>query len=225
VSNPKLKPPKVDAPGKQDTGIVKRTTADGEHRFWLYVPEDYDANVSHSLLVWLHPPGKNKDDDLETYISVWEEYCIKHHAILVLPISDNDAGWLPGESDFVVEAIQDAAKRYTVDRQRIVAHGLGVGGQMALHLGWTYRDLIRGVATVGAIPTTIKDNLPSQRLAFFLVGGDLDPLTKGITESRDKLQDKRFSVVLRVMPNRGREYLEEAQFRDLQRWLDVLDQQ
>ena len=226
VSNPKIKPPKIEPPaGKPETGIVKRATADGEHKFQVYVPDDYDPNIAHALVVWLHPPGKNKDDDLEGFAALWEDHCAANKIILVMPISENDSGWLPGESDVVVESIQDTMKRYTIDPRRVVAHGLGIGGQMALHLGFSSRDLIRGVAAVGAVTGNIKDNQPAQRLAFFLATGEIDPLAKSIIESRTKLVEKKYSAYYLEMPNRGREYLESAQLQQLVRWIEMLDKQ
>lgn len=225
TSNKKLKPAKVEMPPKAETGVVKRATADGEHKFHVYVHEDYDPNIAHALVVWLHPPGKNKDEDLETIAAIWEDYCAANNIILVMPISENEAGWLPGESDVVTEAIQDTMKRYMIDPRRVVTHGLGVGGQMALHLGFGARELVRGVAAVGAVPTNIKDNQPANRLAFFLATGALDPLAKSIADSRVKLADKKYSAHYLEMPNRGREYLEDAQLRELVRWIDMLDKQ
>src|SRR5439155_24785929 len=130
---------------------------------------------------------------------------------------------LPGESDFVVEAVHDTMKRFVIDPRRVVAHGLGVGGQMALHLGFSERELIRGVAAVGAVPTQIKDNQPAQRLAFFLAAGALDPLAKSVAESRVKLAEKKYSAFYLEMDNRGREYLEEAHLRELVKWMEMLD--
>lgn len=226
VANPNIKPPKIDAPaGKPETGIVKRATADGEHKFQVYVPDDYDPNIAHAMLVWLHPPGKNKDEDLEGFAALWEDHCAANKIILVMPISDNESGWLPGESDVVVESIQDTMKRYTIDPRRVVTHGLGIGGQMAMHLGFGQRELVRGVAGVGALVGNIKDNQPAQRLAFFLAAGELDPLAKSIAESRAKLVEKKYSAFYLEMANRGREYLESAQVQQLVRWIDALDKQ
>ncbi len=142
-----------------------------------------------------------------------------------MPRSENNDGWIASEAEGVVQAIQDSIKQYTIDRQRVVTHGMAVGGQMALHLGNNYRDLIRGVATVGAVPQVFKDNVPQQRLAFWLAGGELDPLVKSISEARGKLAEKRFSAVFKEMPNRGREYLTDANVAELARWIDVLDKQ
>jgi serine protease Do len=225
VNNKNIKPAKVEIPPKAEKGIVKRATADGEHKYQVFVPETYDPDVAHALLVWLHPPGKNKDEDLEGFAALWEDHCEKNNIIIVMPISEGESGWLPGESDFVVEAIQDSLKRYTIDPQRVVAHGMGVGGQMAMHLGFNDRTLIRGVASVGAVTTQIKDSQPAQRLAFFLAAGGLDPLAKSVAESRDKLAEKKYSAYYLELANRGREYLEEAQVRELVRWMEMLDKE
>src|SRR5262249_43588992 len=130
---------------KPETGILKRTTADGAHQYQIYVHPKYDPNVAHAMVVWLHPPGNNKDEDFKKLFAAWEDYCEENHIIMVCPKSENEAGWTPSEGDFVVASISEVAARYSVDRQRIVAHGMEVGGQMAIYLGFNHRDLIRGV--------------------------------------------------------------------------------
>lgn len=224
--NPNIKPPKVDPDAKKvEPGLVKRTTPDGEHKFWVYIHDKYDPNVAHSLVVWLHPPGRNKDKDVEDFTDTWDAYCQQHNIILLGANSDNDSGWIPSESDAVVAAIRDTLGRYTIDRQRVIAHGMGVGGQMALHLGFNQRDLIRGVVTTGAVVTQMKDSPNSPRLSFFLAGGALDPILKSIAESRNKLVEKKYSAVFREMPERGREYFETPQLREVVRWIEALDKE
>jgi S1-C subfamily serine protease/predicted esterase len=210
--------PKENAP----VGILKRALADG-NKYWLYVPEDYDPNISYAVVLWLHPPGKHKNDDLENFIDVWEDYCKDEHIILVLPVSDKESGWVPGDSDFIREAMRDVLQHYTVDRQRVVAHGMGVGGQMALYMGFHDRDLIRGVATTGAVATQIKENRANQRLSFYISGGERDPLIKSVAESKTKLAERKFPVFYRLIPNRGREYFEAPVLRELVFWIDCLD--
>jgi serine protease Do len=218
------KPAREEPKEKAPTGMIKRATSDG-HKFWIYVPEDYDPNISQALLVWFHPPGKHKDDDADAFADLWSDFCKDNNIILVQPISDSDNGWVASDTDFVVEAIRDVLRQYTIDKDRIVAHGLGVGGQMALYLGFHSRDLIRGVATTGAVPANIKENQAGQRLAFYLAGGDRDPLIKSIADSRTRLAEHRFPVFFREIPNRGREYLDEPLLVELARWIDSLDRQ
>ena len=69
---------------------------------------------------------------------------------------------------------------------------MGVGGQMALHLGFNNRDLFRGVAATGAVAIHPRDNVKDQRLAFYLAGGELDPLIDHIGKSAAKLLDMNY---------------------------------
>jgi predicted esterase len=112
---------------------------------------------------------------------------------------------------------------YTIDRLRVVALGLGVGGQMAFYLGFRDRELFRGVATTGAVATQPKSNEAGQRLAFFIVAGERDPLVKAIAEGRLKLVERGFPVSFREIANMGRQYLNEATLAELARWIDTLD--
>jgi serine protease Do len=220
----KAKGGKVEGDKKRpETGFLKRTTADGENKYWVYVHEDYDPNIEHAVVIWLHPPGKGKYDDGETFAELWEDYCRDNHIILVGPLSQNEAGWVPSEAEAVVAATREVMERYTADPQRIITHGIGVGGQMALYLAFNQRELFRGAATVGAIVTQVKDNVANRRLSFYLAAGGLDPLVKNIAESRTKLAEAHYPALFREMPNRGREYLDEALLRELVRWLDALD--
>ena len=218
---PKGKTVKIDAPAKGETGIIERKVTSGKS--WLYVHEDYDPNITHSLLVWLHPPGKQSKEEIEDVFITFEDYCKENHIIVLCPISDNEAGWIASEADFVLEAIKDVTDRYHIDRERIVAHGMGVGGQMAIYLGFNARETIRGVAAVGAVTTTPRENLQHQRLHFFLAGGDRDPLIKEIAQSRKTLVERRFPVAFRELKDRGREYLDDGAIRELIRWIDSLD--
>jgi pimeloyl-ACP methyl ester carboxylesterase len=100
---------------------------------------------------------------------------------------------------------------------------MSVGGQLAIHLGFTARDLIRGVATVGAVVTQPQDNMPGQRLAFFLAVGDRDPLARAVDGCKARLRQKGLPTTYREVPSRGREYLDDERLRELVRWVDSLD--
>lgn len=222
LQTPKGKAAKADAPAeKGETGIIERKVTTGKS--WLFVHADYDPNVAHALVVWLHPPGKQSKEDIEDFFVVWEDFCKENHLIVLCPISDNEAGWIASEADFVTEAIKDVTDRYNIDRERIVAHGMGVGGQMAIYLGLNARETIRAVAAVGAVLTTPRENLPHQRLHFYLAGGDRDPLIKEINQSKKTLVERRFPVAYRELRDRGREYLDDNALRELVRWIDSLD--
>ncbi len=208
---------------KPETGMLERSTPAKDHQYWVYVPKNYDPNISHALVVWLHAVG-NGGKDAKDMASIWEDACEDQHIILVGPKSESDAGWLASEAEFVQEAARDVMKEYTIDRRRVVAHGMGVGGQMAFYLGFNARDLIRGVATTGAVlGTSPKPAEVGQRLTFFVVAGAKDPLAKDLAGVKPQLIEQKYAATYREVAEMGKEYLDRKTFEELVRWIDSLD--
>jgi S1-C subfamily serine protease/predicted esterase len=209
-----------------ETGLLKRATQAQDHEYWLYVPEDYDANIAHALVIWLHPAGKGKDKDTETMIAAWEDFCSENHLILLCPRSESEAGWLASEAEFIRQITQDITAEYTIDRQRVIAHGMGIGGQMAYYLGFNARDLIRGVATTGAVLTNpVKDSVAGQRLPFFIIAGGKDPLAPAIAETKTKLAAHKYPVVYHEIAEMGNQYFDAVTLQELIQWIESLDRQ
>jgi hypothetical protein len=185
-------------------------------------------NIAYSVVVWLHPFGKDKQTDIEDFISSWSNFCDDNNVILICPQSGNPRGWTPGEADFIVEAIRSVASTYTVDMRRIVAHGMAQGGDMAFYMGFHARSLIHGVATVAAhMSSNPREKLANQPLAFFLVVGGKDPQRVAVAETKDKLLKFKYPVIHREIPNIGIEYIDgkagTPTLEELVRWIDALD--
>jgi serine protease Do len=222
------KEPKKDDK-KAETGFLKRTTAAADHTYWIYVPENYDPNIAHAVLVWLHPPGKNKEKDFDTFCQSWQFPCEDYHIILVCPQAEAERGsWTQSESEFVQEAVRAVSDSYTIDRRRIIAHGMDQGGEMAFALGFRSRGLFRGVATTGAaLAGNPRDKAANQPLSFFLVVGDKDPLLDAVKETSSKLKEKKYPVIYREIKNLGRQYIDGRlgidTLDELARWIDSLD--
>ncbi len=232
LTRPGEKPPAKPAAAKEkekpETGLQKKTTEAGDGTYWVYVPDNYDPNQSCSVLVWLHPLGKNKERDIEDFVSSWSNYCDEHNIILVCPQSENPRGWTPGEGDFVQQVVRGVVGSYTVDQRRIVMHGMGVGGEMAFYLGFHGRALVRGVATVGAhLGSDAREKVPGQPLSFFLVVGGKDPVKPAVAETREKLRKLKYPVIEREVTNMGHEYIDGKAgvptLEELVRWIDTLD--
>ena len=60
---------------------------------------------------------------------------------MLCPRAESETGWVASETDFVVATLRSVAEECTIDRQRVVAHGIGVGGQFAYYLGFNARGL------------------------------------------------------------------------------------
>jgi S1-C subfamily serine protease len=207
---------------KPEVGLLKRTNAAGDHEYWAYIPENYDPNISHALVIWLHPAGKVIDKDVEAMVNIWGAHCANKHLILVGPKAQNESGWLASEADVVLEAVQEIMAQYTIDRQRVVAHGMAKGGQMAFYLGFHSRDVVRGVAVTGA---TLAGHPAEdvQRLSFFVVAGGNDPLRESIADSKRTLAARKLPVIYREIADMGAEYLDAPTLKEIVRWIDSLD--
>lgn len=219
---PGLIPKKKDKAEKIETGFLERTDEALGRQYWLYVPDNYDANTSHGVLVWFHPPGKAKDGEIMA--RTFREFCEDHHYIVMGPKATNPQGWLPSETEAVVQDVRKVLAQYTTDKTRVVAHGMGNGGQMAFYVAFNARDVFRGVATLGAtLGTAPKDNVANQPLSFHLSVGDKDPALKDVEAGKQSLEEKRFPVVYRLMNESGKEYYDVKIFNELLVWLDSLD--
>lgn len=208
---------------KVETGFLRRANEALGREYWVFVPDNYNPNRSYGVLIWFHDTGEGGRDG-ERMARTFRDFCEDHHFILIGPKSANKDGWLPSETELVLQDVKQVMSQYTIDRARVVAHGKGNGGQMAFYVGFTARDLIRGVATVGAaLGTNPKENVPNQPLAFFIAVGDKDPALQEVVESRDLLLERRFPVVFREMKDSGKEYFDPATFADFLAWLDSLD--
>jgi predicted esterase len=208
---------------KIETGYLERTDEALGRQYWLYIPDNYDPNTSHGLLVWFHPVGKGGKDG-QIMARTFREFCEDHHYIMMGPKSNNAEGWVPSETEQIVTDVRKVLGQYTTDKNRVVAHGMGNGGQMAFYVGFNARDVFRGVATLGAVlGTAPKDNVANQPLSFYITVGDKDPLLKDVEASKQALEEKRFPVVYRVMKESGKEYFDEKMFAEFLNWLDSLD--
>jgi serine protease Do len=203
--------------------LVDQSNAATGRSYWMYVPDNYDRNKSYGVIVWFHNTGKG-GKDAKDMKKIWEDYCDSANFIVIGPQSKTGNEWVATELEGVTQTINQALQPYTIDRSRIVVHGMGNGGSMALYAAFNARDLVRGCCVSGAVlPGSAKDNLPAQPLAFYVVAGDKDPLLKEIRETNDKLKAKKFPVLFRELKDFGKEYLDQPTLVEICKWLDSLD--
>ncbi len=220
---PKADEKKDDDKKEPELGLLKRKNATLGREYWMFVPLNYKPNISHGVIIWLHPLGKG-GKDADDMVKIWRPFLEDFHYIMVGPKAQSNDGWVASETEGVVQDVKEVFGQYTIDRSRVIAHGMGVGGQMCFYLGFNARDTIRGVATTGAsLGTQPKDNLPNQPLSFYIVGGEKDPAIKTIAESKPALVDKRFPVIYRQLKDFGKEYMLQETLLELCVWIDSLD--
>ncbi len=236
---PKKEEPKKEEPKNEEkkedkekekpkTGLLKQeNVGTAQRKFWVLVPDTYDPNVAHGLIVWLHPAGRD-GRDADDIAKIWDVFCERHNFIMVGPTAGTQTGWVAGEADAVMDDVRWVRTRYTIDPKRVIAHGQGVGGQMAFYLGANKREVIRGVVPVGAVlANNPKDPIANQRVEFLVIAGAKDPIAKEIAEGPKKLTEKKFKALYREMEQSGKEYVNDdlKVFSDMVRWMDSLDKQ
>jgi serine protease Do len=224
----KEEPKKEDDKEKPKTGLIKMENVGAARRnFWVYVPENYDPNVSHGLIVWLHPAGRD-GRDADDMAKIWRDHCEDFHFIMIGPTAGSPTGWVAGEAEAVMDDVRWVRTRYTIDAKRLIAHGQGVGGQMAYYLGINKREVIRGGVPVGAIlASNPKDPVANQPVEFLVIAGAKDPLVNEIKEAPKKLAERKYRALYREMKITGKEYVNDDPdvFLEMVRWIDSLDKQ
>ena len=135
-----------------------RSSVDGSVQpFGLVIPESLDLSRPVPLYVWLHGRG-----DRTTDLHFLQERATRSgqitpsHAIVLHPFGRHCVGYKhAGEID-VLEAVEAVARRYPIDRSRIVLIGFSMGGAGAWHLGAHYADRWVAVAPGAGFAETAR---------------------------------------------------------------------
>ena len=206
-----------------EKGLVRKSNPTLGRELWLYVPESYKPEVSHGVVVWLHRAGGG-GKDADELVKVFKDFCAARNVILVAPQAKGKAGWVASEVEEVLQEVRGVLADYTIDKTRVVAHGMGNGGQMAFVLGFAARDFFTGVAAVGAgYGGTVKEPDPAGALAFFVAGGERDPVFADIEATAERLSEAGYPVLFRPIADFGRDYLPAGALKELTAWFDALD--
>ena len=211
--------PAVDSKGEPLTkpapGLTRRTNPTSGRKSWVYVPEGLRKGVAPGLVVWLHPTGKG-GRDADAVVELWKEAAAERGLVLVGPESANPDGWLASEADEVLADVRAVMGEVGADPARVAVVGAGAGGRMAFHLGFTARDLVRGVASIGAeLATKPREPVPGRPLWFVLVAG------KGADGDAKALRELGYPVT--VCEPAGENALDAATVTTLATWVDCLD--
>ncbi len=192
-----------------------------EHEFWAYVPEDYNPEFKYGLVVWLHPAG----DTMEaTVLKAWQTLCDERSLILLAPKAAQIGGWIPDETEFVKDTVEQFLEKYSIDRSRVVLHGYASGGVFGYMLAFKHRQLFKGVSTVAA-PLVIPppDNEPDFRQQFHFLSGDADPVHRTVVLTAKALSELKYPVVQTTIEGAAHKYPTGDAITEIAIWIDALD--
>jgi predicted peptidase len=141
---------------QQEKSFEKEITVKMKLGYLLFLPEGYDkAEKSWPLLVFLHGAGET-GTDLKLVKKHGPAKIVenkKDFPFVVLSPQTPTRGWNP---DVLVALIDDVAKNYKVDRDRIYLTGLSMGGFGTFATAAAYPDRFAAIAPIcgGGDPTT-----------------------------------------------------------------------
>ncbi|MGI9243350.1 MAG: prolyl oligopeptidase family serine peptidase, partial [Verrucomicrobiales bacterium] len=119
-----------------------RSSIDGSVQpYGLEVPESLDLDKPVPLWVWLHGRGDKETDLYFIGKRLKKQGQFRpQDAIVLHPFGRQCIGWKSAGEIDVFEAIEDVARRYSIDRDRIALMGFSMGGAGAWHIGAHYTD-------------------------------------------------------------------------------------
>lgn len=207
--------------GAYETGRFTERMEAHEHDFWAYVPELYNGEHPHGLVVWLHPGG----DTMEASVyKEWKSICDRRNIVLVGPKAAKIGGWEENEAEFVRDVVDRFLEEYAIDPERVVLHGFQDGGSFALRVAFKYPEKVRGVAvSASPLKAAPKDNSPENPQQFYFTVGSKDPQVGPVTQSVKLLENKKFPVTSRTVDGRESEYPSREELGEIGRWVDMLD--
>jgi polyhydroxybutyrate depolymerase len=152
----------------------------GTRTFIVRVPDDYDPEHPHRLMVAMHPyygsasgvasglVGTNYE-----YYGIWSRDDDK--TIFISPQGNGDpAGWFNGggsDEDFIMAVIEKLEDEMCIDSSRIFAEGFSFGGAMAYALACRFPDRFRAIAMHGGGPMSGCNQSSRGPVAFFMSHG------------------------------------------------------
>jgi serine protease Do len=213
-------PSPAEAPKNIRTGRFVDTVTGDDRKFWAYVPESYNPAFRYGLVVWLHPEADRRE---ASTLELWRPVCDERGLIVVGPPATNEP-WGPGDVGYVLGVIARMQDQYSIDSARTVAVGEAEGGQMALFLGLTKRDIISGAATINhPLPEKAPEIDPQSVVRFHASVFEGHRKASAIAKSIEAMRREKYPLVFSRWPGAGEEGPTRKAVDELARWIDSLD--
>ncbi len=162
----------------------------------MLLPEHYDPQHRHPLLLSLHGSGErgaDNDAQLRNGLTYFEHAPLTHHRAIVVapqcPQSDTFGGcWYGGDSvtqQAVVNLVQELAGRRSVDPNRVYAVGFSMGAIGLWDLVVRHPGVIAaGIAIAGDLDVEAVVAAAKMLPPMEAVHGELDPLVSNLNIRR-----------------------------------------
>jgi len=182
----------------QNARLITVKVAEVANECFALIPDSANVRADPSLLVWIPEAGKMKK---ETIDNTWREHCQSHNVVVLVPLSVDEQKWLPGESEFIVSAVDTLARRVKFDPKRVVVGGVKTGGAMASLVAFGQRDLFKGLVVVDSgLSQRARGILTSPVEPLMVLLGSNGPQSEQQKSSAEVLKRSHFPLAVEEKP-------------------------
>jgi phospholipase/carboxylesterase len=141
----------------------KPLTLDFPHR--LFTPEHYEKNYAYPLLIWLHSHDSSEYelDSVMPHVSLRNYVAIAIRGPHASPSNERRFQWGSTHTctavaeELVLQAIDSASEKLSINRSKVFLAGHGAGGTMAQWIGLRHSQRVAGVVSIhGGFPRRSK---------------------------------------------------------------------
>src|ERR1700739_3279800 len=146
----------------QDQDVIKIITVDGRVRQYLiHLPLGFDSAVTYPVVVALHPDNYDYESTVALYNL--DPLSDRQHFIVIYPNAIGTYWSIPGIShptnmgdlaiddvNFINVMLVSMQADYRVDKKKVFATGMSLGGIFSIYLASKLSNRIKGVAAVCA---------------------------------------------------------------------------
>jgi serine protease Do len=215
--------PNVERP---PVGRFEQRVPEFDNSAIVYVPEAYDPQTPHGVVIHLSADGTYEADAL---VDMYKPLCDAHDLILVAPQTVEPANattkraWSTAkEIPYIGKLLEQLGESYKIDRSRVAAYGYQGGARLGYALAGQNRDWVRAAAMVDAIPLPKPpENDPAHRLALYLGVSKKTTIATRDTMA-EALRAMKYPVTVRQIGDEPRP-LNQEELAELVRWIDTLD--
>lgn len=211
--------PPGDVAEETKLGRFNQKLDGSDQAFWVNVPENYNPDYQHGLLVWVHPAGKTMEAEI---LQFWKDLAAERGLILVGPRAEEISGWAPTEEEYVKDVVGWVQANYSVDPARIAVMGIEDSGVFASRLAFKYRDIFRGLLLFESpLRLPPPDSDPEHRLMIMSIGATETTQRERIEKSVEFLRKQKFPTELVDAEEAGKFSFDLV--NSLVQWIDSLD--
>lgn len=195
------------APGQDLRQTYRSAIDDTDQPYRIYLPSQYDATRAWPLIIAMHGTGGNEATLFDGYENdgAIKKAAEANGALLVSPLGRGVTEFRGiGENDILC-VLDDVAKRYRVDRDRVYLTGHSMGGTGAAYLALHHPDLFAAAAPLAAAYSFPWLARNAATVPFLWISGakDSDFYMRGVLAGVERMLKFGVPVTLEVLPGEG----------------------